>query len=387
VKPRCNRILSSATLVALTCGMSALASADCGFWKGLACAIPISTCATTAGLGGREPLLKCLNVGASYCDECVGAPDPRDSNPHANAPGVVCDANGCKPGVIDQGLESAPAPAAPGPWKIEDLNVASQGIPSIVADSAQSVLFYKGPNGHLWMSTHANNGPWWSGASDLGGIVLQSAPSAIAPTDHVYRVFYRGTNSHLWMSSWDGGPWWSAPTDLGGVSLTSAPSAVALASNRYRVFYKGPNGHLWMSSWDGGPWWSAPADLGGVVLRSSPAAVAVLREPSHMAVFYVGANAHLTASIFGGGPWWSAPIDLGGVAIKGDLGAASPAPHEIDVYYTSTSGELHQSQWTGGPWWSAPFARSVSTVDGGSSVDGRSVYVRGINGHLSVTHP
>ena len=141
-----------------------------------------------------------------------------------------------------------------------------------------------------------------------------------------------------------------------------------------------------MSGWDGGPWWSAPVDLGGIVLGSSPAAVAVRGEPTHMAVFYVGTNAHLTASIFEGGQWWSPPIDLGGIALKGELGASSPTPHEIDVYYTSTSNEFHQSQWTGGPWWSAPFARSVSTGGGGSSVDGKDVYVRATNGHLSVVH-
>jgi hypothetical protein len=111
--------------------------------------------------------------------------------------------------------------ATPGPWKIEDLNVTTQEIPSVVADSAQNVLFYKGANGHLWMSTHDNKGPWWSGASDLGGVVLQSAPSAIAPADHTYRVFYKGPNGHLWMSSWDGGPWWSAADELGGIGWGS----------------------------------------------------------------------------------------------------------------------------------------------------------------------
>ena len=381
------RALGSLSLTFLVAGAPSTASAGCSFWKGLACFIPISTCATTAGLGGRDPLLKCLNAGASWCDECVDEPDPRDRDPHANGVGVSCDEGGCKPAVIDQGLTAAPVPATPGPWKLEDLNVATTGMPTIVADISQSVLFYRGPNGHLWMSTHANNGTWWSGAADLGGIVLQSAPSAIAPAAHTYRVFYKGSNAHLWMSSWDGGPWWSKPSDLGGVVLTSAPSAVALTSKQYRVFYKGPNGHLWMSSWDGGQWWSAPADLGGIVLSSSPAAVAVRGEPTHMAVFYVGPNAHLTASIFDGGPWWSPPIDLGGIPIRGELGVSSPTPHEIDVYYASTSGELNQSQWVGGPWWSAPLGRSIRTTGGGTSVDGHNVYVRSITGGVAVAHP
>ena len=238
MKPGFNRVSYWVASTVLACGMPALARADCGFWKGLACAIPISTCATTAGLGGRDALLRCLNVGASWCDECVGEADPRDKDP-GTGPGVICGSDGCRLGVVGEGLTVAPAPAIAGPWRIEDLNVATQGLPSVVADSNQHVLFYKGPNGHLWMSTHANGGQWWSGAADLGGIVLRSAPSAIAPADHTYRVFYKGSNGHLWMSSWDGGPWWSAPADLGGVLFTSAPSAIVLASNQYRVFYKG----------------------------------------------------------------------------------------------------------------------------------------------------
>jgi len=365
-------------------------SMSCDFWKGLLCVTPISSCALTAGFGGADKLYQCVNAGASWCAECVeGFSDPRDKEPNSTGggPGVVCSSDGCHYGSLAEGLTIAPTAAMAGPWKLEDLNVATSRAPSLIQDSSQKVAFYVGPNGHLWMSTHANNGQWWSKASDLGGVVLASAPAAIAPANNIYRVFYKGPTGHLWMSSWDGGQWWSAPTDLGGVVLASAPTAISLASNKYRVFYKGPNGHLWMSSWDGGQWWSAPTDLGGVVLASAPAAVTIRAERDHIAVFYVGPNGHLTMSAWSGGPWWSAPIDLGGINISGDLSAVSPVPHEIDVFYSSSSGELTQSQWIGGPWWSAPYGRTVHTTDGGGAISGTECYIRGPNGHLSVVHP
>jgi hypothetical protein len=189
------------------------------------------------------------------------------------------------------------------------------------------------------------------------------------------------------MSSWDSGPWWSAPVDLGGVVLASAPSAIAIGPNAYRVFYKGPNGHLFMSSWDGGPWWSGAVDLGGEVLSSAPAAVAINGEPNNIGVFYIGPNGHLWMSGYNGGPWWSAPTDLGGETLVGDLSAASRVAHEIDVFYTTPTGELVQSQWTGGPWWSAPFHRSVQTGGAPGALNGTEVYLRGTNGHLLVAHP
>ena len=119
---------------------------------------------------------------------------------------------------------------------------------------------------------------------------------------------------------------------------------------------------------------------------SASAAVAVRGEPNHMAVFYIGTNGHLTASIFDGGPWWGPPTDLGGISLKGELSATSPVPHELDVFYTAISVELYESQWVGGPWWSAPFPRAVRSMGGGTSANGREVYVQAFNGHLSVAH-
>jgi hypothetical protein len=362
----------------------------CDFWKGLLCSTPIASCALTAGFAGAERLYECVNAGASWCAECVEAySDPRDRDPNSSGggAGVACSSDGCHFSSMTEGLTAPPPPATPGPWHLEDLGVAALGAPSLVQDSKQKVAFYEGANHHLWMSTHPNDGQWWSAAADLGGVALRSAPAAIAPAENTYRVFYVGPNSHLWMSSWDGGPWWSGAVDLGGVALGSAPSAISIAQDKYRVFYKGPNGHLWVSSWDGGPWWSKPTDLGGVVLGSAPAATVVRGEPDHAAVFYVGPNGHLTMSGWSGGPWWSAPIDLGGEQVSGDLAAVSSVAHEIDVFYAISSGELVHSQWRGGPWWSAPYRRSVRVLGGMGAAGGTEVYVRGANGHLSVVHP
>src|SRR6266851_4253415 len=278
-------------------------------------------------------------------------------------------------------------PVAPGPWKLEDLGVRTLGAPSVIRDSKQIVAFYQGENGHLWMSTHANNDRWWSKAWDLGGTALTCAPAAIALSDNRYHVFYCGPNRHLWMSGWDDGPGWTSPVDLGGVVLQSRPAVVALGATTYRIFYKGPNGHLWVSSWDGGAWWSAPDDLGGVILSSAPTAATVNGEPHHIAVFYAGPNGHLTMSGYNGGPWWSMPIDLRGEQLSGDPSVVSPAEHELDVFYTNSSGDLFQSQWTGGPWWSAPYSRDIKGVAGVGALTGTEVYVRNPTGDLSVAHP
>jgi len=336
-------------------------------------------------------MYECVHAGSPWCAECIdGFADPRDRDPNAasgGGAGVACSKDGCHFSNMTEGLSAPPPPVAPGPWKLEDLGVRTLGAPSVIRDSKQIVAFYQGENGHLWMSTHANNDRWWSKAWDLGGTALTCAPAAIALSDNRYHVFYCGPNRHLWMSGWDDGPGWTSPVDLGGVVLQSRPAVVALGATTYRIFYKGPNGHLWVSSWDGGAWWSAPDDLGGVILSSAPTAATVNGEPHHIAVFYAGPNGHLTMSGYNGGPWWSMPIDLRGEQLSGDPSVVSPAEHELDVFYTNSSGDLFQSQWTGGPWWSAPYSRDIKGVAGVGALTGTEVYVRNPTGDLSVAHP
>src|SRR5712692_8861967 len=117
----------------------------------------------------------------------------------------------------------------------------------------------------------------WSAQTDLGGVELSSAPSAVSNGRHVVDVFYQGPNKHLWTSWWPdkpGSQWWSPPTDLGGVELTSPPAAmVGVGPQKVQVFYRGPNLHLWTSWWPDKPgslWWSAPTDLGGVERACGP---------------------------------------------------------------------------------------------------------------------
>jgi len=358
------------------------AQAGCGFWKNLACFTPIGACTMTAGFGGRDPILRCVAAGASWCLECLEGTglDPHDANGPASGAGVVCDSNGCRPGKTGGALTVPPVAATPGTWPRSAVALPNGGVPSVIRDGNKTIAFFRGTNRRLWMMTRTDAA--WGDPVDLGGISLASDPSAVIDSAGKYRVFYAGSNGHLWLSSWDGGPWWSAPADLGGVKINSAPSAVALAPETYRVFYKGPNNHLWLSSKDPGPWWSAPADLGGIELGSAPSAVTVKGEPNHIGVFYVGRNGHLTMSVWDGGPWWSQPIDLGGGQVRGNPSAVSSVDHEIDVFYVNGSFELSQSQWIGGPWWSAVYARGVAARGGVAAMSNREVFIRDVQGRL-----
>lgn len=357
---------------------SCSAQAGCSFWKGLACFTPIGACTMTAGFGGRDPLLRCVAAGASWCLECLEGTglDPRGANGPAGGAGVVCDHRGCGPGATGgaQALSMPPVAATPGAWPRTAVALPNGGLPSVIRDANKTIAFFRGANGHLWMISRTD--ATWGEPVDLGGIALSSDPSAVVESANKYRVFYAGPNGHLWLSSWDGGPWWSAPVDLGGVNLKSAPSAVVLAPETYRVFYKGPNNHLWLSSKDPGPWWSAPADLGGIALGSAPSAVAVKGEPNNMGVFYIGRNGHLTMSVWDGGPWWSQPVDLGGGQVRGNPSAVSSVDHQIDVFYANGSFELSQSQWIGGPWWSAVYGRGVAAKGGVAAISNTEVLVR-----------
>src|SRR5262249_11100371 len=125
---------------------------------------------------------------------------------------------------------------------------------TVVANGRHTLdVFYVGPNGHLWTSWWPDKpgSQWWSGATDLGGDAVTSAPAAVANALHKIDVFYRGPNHHLW-TRWlpDSG----AATDLGGVELNSGPGAVGAARDKIDVFYRGPNNHLWTSWFPDQPW-------------------------------------------------------------------------------------------------------------------------------------
>ncbi len=130
----------------------------------------------------------------------------------------------------------------------------------------------------------------WSTPVDLGGVELNSAPSAVSRAPGRIDVFYRGPNKHLWTSWWEGSSW-SAPTDLGGVELTTGPAAVSCGTNQLDVFMGGPDDNLHVSWWDEGPWWSAQCRLDSVALSSEPAAVST--KQGRLYVLYRGANGHL----------------------------------------------------------------------------------------------
>jgi hypothetical protein len=376
-------------LAAFSLTMGATAHADCSWWKEALCVVPISSCTFTAGWGGRDPLLRCVAAGASWCLDCFYGTglDPRSKGNEnfSDGGGFTCSTDGCGPGkttLSSQALSSPPVPTTPGVWPKTPASLPAGGVPSVIRDGNKTIAFYRGINSHLWMITRTDAS--WGPATDLGGGALTSAPSAVLESADKYRVFYAGANGNLWMSSWNGGPWWSAAADLGGVKLNSAPSAVAVAPESYRVFYKGPNDHLWLSSKDPGPWWSAPADLGGVVLGSAPSAVVITGEVGHLGVFYVGPNGHLTMSGWDNGPWWSEPVDLGGGIVKGDPSAVSPLDHEIDVYYAGATLELTHSQWIGGPWWSGAYGRGTLAAGGVAAISNTEAIVRDAQGQLAI---
>ncbi len=248
---------------------------------------------------------------------------------------------------------------------------------------------------------------WWSAPTDLGGVTLNSGPSAVAGGLHRIDIFYSGPNSHLWTSWWDGGEWWSSPVDLGGVQLTSEPAAVRYLINNINtyVFYRGPNNHLWTSWWPdkpGSQWWSAPKDLGGVEITSAPAAIVGRRHT--IDVYYRGPNNHVWTSWWPdkpGSQWWSAPTDLGGVeitsaptAVGGLQKPVTGGVHDIDLYYRGPNNHVWTSWWPdkpGSQWWSAPTdlggveisSAPTSVLAGHTREDARlTLFYGGPNNHL-----
>ena len=267
-----------------------------------------------------------------------------------------------------------------GPWSnATDLGgVELTSAPSAISRAPGRIdVFYRGPNNHLWTSWW-EGGPWWSAPKDLGGEILTSAPSAVSRAPGRIDVFYLGPNNHLWTSWWDQGPGWSAPKDLGGETLTSAPTAVSRAPGRIDVFYRGTNKHLWTSWWEGGPWWSAPADLGGEILTSAPSAVS--RITGRIDVFYRGTNNHLWTSWWDQGPWWSAPTDLGGVKLSTGPGAVSCHANQLDVFMGGPDNHLYVSWWDGGPWWSTPY------IFNNTAISSEPAAVSDKQGHLYVLY-
>jgi hypothetical protein len=169
---------------------------------------------------------------------------------------------------------------------------------------------------------------------DLGGVQLLGAPSAVKTGSNSYKVFYRGPNGHLFISWFDGGPWWSAPADLGGDVLTTDPSAVILGPNHYQVFYGRANGHLAYSEYNGGPWWSGVNDLGAPIASTPSATYGGAGD----VVYYAVAGGELVHSEhWNGQQWWSGGFHHGRTMAS----APSADPNMIwYVFYQNPSGFL-----------------------------------------------
>ena len=94
-------------------------------------------------------------------------------------------------------------------------------------------------NAFVWTGTASAHSIGGGDPVVSAGLAAVSQNSGAAIWKH---VFYRGSNGHLWVSATSEpgvitpSTKWSAPTDLGGVQLASAPAAVSRNNNRIDVF-------------------------------------------------------------------------------------------------------------------------------------------------------
>lgn len=186
----------------------------------------------------------------------------------------------------------------------------------------------------------------WNGWQNLGGSVT-SAPGAVSWAPGAVAAFARGSDTALWQTYYAGGRW-SGWIRLDG-ELTSAPSCASWSETRVDCAVRGNGNNLFVKSWEAGAGkgWGAWQNLGGGV-NSAPSAAAW--DSGRLSIFYRGENGMLLHRYWNGSAW-SAPEDLGG-PISASPACASPQKGRVECYAEgidplfNTGGALLQRVWT-----------------------------------------
>lgn len=335
-----NKSLMRAFVALLSVLSPGLAIAECDIWKGLACFTVFSSCGFTAGFGGIEPYVRCVDTLSNHwCTECV-------TDKGIQRGKVICPNGGdLGAGGLKDKLSDCPG------YGSHFLSVQSTYAGRAVApnqDGRLEVAFVDsgGQPNHFWQETAA--GVWSSNAVSFPGSVhAASFPALIRRPDGTLDVFVvtsSGTVAHTRQLAANVN--WQAWTDLGGSFLPLGVAANVSPSGLVTLAAVGRNKQMYVlrerhngevASWEtmGGSFAGAP--------------VIAVNADGRFEIFAVSANSqlvhawqNLSDGAFGS---WSV---LGTGKFAGTPAVGRNLDQRLEVFVSATSGSLSHA-WQNSP--------------------------------------
>jgi len=339
-------------LLSFILASTVITRADCNFGKGLACFPVFSSCAFTAGFGGRDPYLQCIDTLSNHwCTECVtnsGGLDPR---------AVVCPNGG---GLSDK-LTNCPGAGR----SYLSVQMAYAGRTVGPNQDGHLEIAYGDTSGglsHVWQASP--NGAWVGTAAAFpGSIRAASFPAMVRYFDgrlDVFIVTTTGSVAHVNQAAPNVN--WGSWASIGGSIRTGGLSAAIDPSGRALVAGLGTDGAIWYDYQAADQSFPAWKSLGG---NFSNAPTIGQNADGRLEIFAVAADGALLHSWQPVGrtdfvPW----VTMGTGPFTGTPAVARNLDQRLEVFVTKATGVLSHA------WQTAPNGGWTAFAD----TTGRHVY-------------
>ena len=315
------------SVLILLIGSTVVIRADCNFGKGLACFPVFSSCAFTAGFGGRDPYLQCIDTLSNHwCTECVTDKglDPRP---------VVCPAGG---GFADKLTD---CPGYGRSYLAVQMAYAGRTVgPN--QDGRLEVAFGNASGGlsHLWQASP--NGTWVTSAAAFSGSTrAASFPAMVRYFDgrlDVFVVTAAGSVAHVNQVAPNVN--WGSAADIGGRMRPGGISVAIDSTGKALVAGLGVDGAIWYTHQSANQSFPAWRSLGGN-FAASP--IIGQNADGRLEIFAVAANGSLLHSWQPVGrtdfvPW----VSMGTGPFTGTPAVGRNLDQRLELFVTTAGGAL-----------------------------------------------